>query len=165
MSQLNFDATTVDPDAGFDPIPAGDYLAMIEDSEIKPTRANTGMYLQLVWQVVEGDHKGRKVWDRINIQNQNQTAEEIGQKQLSAICHAVGVLRVADSAELHDKPCIIKVVMKPAEGQYTASNEVKGYKAMPTGAQFAPPPAGQVSATAPAVAPQTPVAAKPPWAK
>lgn len=166
MSVLNFDATQVAPDAGFDPIPAGDYVAMIEDSEVKPTKANTGMYLQLVWQIVDGQYKGRKVWDRINIQNQSQTTEEIGQKQLSAVCHAVGVLKVVDSAELHDKPCIIKVTVKPAEGQYLASNEVKGYKALsgsPQVAQAAPVAAPQPAPAAAAAPAQR--AATPPWVK
>lgn len=160
MSMLNFDATTVDPDTGFDPVPAGDYTAMIVDSEIKPTKAGTGMYLQLVWQVCDGQFSGRKIWDRINIQNPNQVAEEIGQKQLSAVCHAVGVLRVMDSAELHERPCLLKVIVKPGEGQYLATNEVKGYRTI-TGA---PPPA--MAAAAPrAQAPAAAAVAAPPWAR
>lgn len=162
MAQLNFDASTVDPDVGFDPVPAGDYTAMIVDSEIKLTKAGTGMYLQLVWQVCDGQYAGRRIWDRINIQNPNQMAEEIGQKQLSSICHAVGVLRVIDSVELHDRPCSLKVVVKPGEGQYLPTNEVKGYRALGGGqtpAPAAPTPARQAAA---AVAP---AAAPPPWAK
>lgn len=160
MSQLNFDATTVAPDTGFDPVPAGDYTAMIVDSEIKPTKTGSGMYLQLVWQICDGQFANRRVWDRINIQNQNQMAEEIGRKQLSSICHAVGVLRVIDSAELHERPCSIKVVLKPGEGQYLPSNEVKGYRALDGSA---PPPAVGRPAAPPA-APAAAVAA-PPWAR
>lgn len=159
MSTLNFDATTVAPDTGFDPIPAGEYVAMIVDSEIKPTKAGTGMYLQLVWEVCDGPASGRKIWDRINIQNPNQVAEEIGQKQLSAVCHAVGVLRVQDSAELHEKPASIKVVVKPGQGEYLPSNEVKGYRAL-NGA--APVVAPRAAASAPAA---VAAAAPPPWAK
>ncbi len=162
MAQLQFDATTVDPDTGFDPVPAGDYTAMIIDSEIKPTKAGNGMYLQLVWQVCDGQFSGRRIWDRINIQNPNQVAEEIGKKQLSSICHAVGVLRVIDSAELHDRPCSIKVTVKPGENGYLPSNEVKAYRSL-TGDQ--PPPAVAARASAPAPAAAAVAGAPPPWAK
>ncbi|MFU8817400.1 MAG: DUF669 domain-containing protein, partial [Pseudomonadales bacterium] len=61
MSALNFDATNIPTESGFEPIPAGDYVAFIEESEIKPTQAGTGFYLQLVWQVLDGEQKGRKI--------------------------------------------------------------------------------------------------------
>ena len=158
-AQINFDATTVDPDTGFDPVPAGDYTAMIIGSEIKPTKAGTGMYLQLVWQVCDGQFAGRRIWDRINIQNPNQVAEEIGKKQLSSICHAVGVLRVIDSGELHDRPCALKVVVKPGEGQYLPTNEIKAHRSL---SGDAPPPVARAAS-----APAAPAAASapPPWAR
>jgi len=43
MANLNgFDANQVEPAAKFDPIPAGKYLAVITESEQKPTKAGTG---------------------------------------------------------------------------------------------------------------------------
>ena len=33
-----------------------------------------------------------------------------------------------DSSELHDKPLVVKVAVKAADGQYSASNEIKGYQ-------------------------------------
>lgn len=129
MAQLNFDSTNVPTETGFEPVPAGDYIAFVEESEIKPTKNNDGFYLQFVWQICEGEQKGRKIWHRINIQNPNQKAEEIGQRELSAVCHATGKIKVGDSSELHDIPCLLEVVMKPADGQYAASNEVKRVRA------------------------------------
>ncbi len=130
MSALNFDATTVEPVDDFSPIPAGEYIAAIIDSEMKATKNGQGQYLQLMLQVLEGDYKGRMVWDRLNLVNQNQTAVEIAKRTLSAICHAAGKLQVQDSAELHDIPMVVRVSVRPADGQYDASNEVKAYKAM-----------------------------------
>jgi len=130
MSALNFDATTVDPVDDFSPIPAGEYVMAIIDSEMKPTKNGQGQYLQLTLQVLEGEYKGRMVWDRLNLVNPNQTVVEIARRTLSAICHAVGKLQVQDSAELHDIPMVVRVSVRPADGQYDASNEVKAYKAM-----------------------------------
>ncbi|MFU8817401.1 MAG: hypothetical protein ACNA7W_18800, partial [Pseudomonadales bacterium] len=96
----------------------------------------------------------------INIQNPNPKAEEIGQRELSAICHATGVIKVGDSSELHDKPCMISVVMKPADGQYAASNEVKRVQSL-NGA----PAMAVARSEAPASQPAPAAVAAPPWAR
>jgi hypothetical protein len=161
MAFLPFNATQVQPQTNFDPIPAGKYICQIVESEIKPTKAGTGQQLVLTWEVLDGEFKGRKVWDRLNISNPNKQAEQISQAALSAICHAAGVLQLQDSAQLHNKPMRIRVNIKKSEG-YEPSNEVKGYEAV---AGTAAP-----SFTAPGFqqqAPQqqaAPAANTPPWA-
>lgn len=166
MSSLNFNAANVAPAEAPEAIPAGWYIAQMVESEMKPTSNGQGAYLATVYQVLEGKYKGAKLFDRINLQNSNPTAVEIGYRQLSAICHAVGVIQVEDSAQLHNRPLGVKVSLRAAgpgaDGKYyDASNEVKGYKAAsavqvenPAAAtgfiqpqlpptQFAPPPANQ----------------------
>ena len=126
--QLNgFDATKVDPRGTFEPLPADWYEVVITASEEKPTKAQTGSFLELKLEVVDGQYKGRLLFDRLNLNNPNKIAEEIAASTLSAICHAVGVMNPEDSSELHDRPLMVKVVVKPADGAYSASNEVKGY--------------------------------------
>jgi hypothetical protein len=44
-----FDANQVEPSSDFEPVPAGKYLAVITESEMKPTKAGTGHYLQLTF--------------------------------------------------------------------------------------------------------------------
>ena len=163
MSLLNFDATAVAPANPLDPVPAGDYTVCIVDSEMKPTSSGNGYYLQLTLEVLEGEFSGRKIFDRLNLDNPNRQAVEIAQRTLSAICHAVGVLQVQDSAQLHDKPLVAKVAVRAARGEYGPSNEVKGYKASSAGVSAPPrvPAAAQAAAaTAPAAA-----AASRPWAR
>lgn len=156
MATLNFNAQQVSPESEFSPLPAGIYIAQITDSEIKPTKTGSGHYLQLTWKVLDGQHAGRLVFDRLNIANENERAQKIGQQQLSQLCHAVGVLQLQDSQQLHQRPCRIKLVVKN-DPQYGDSNEVKGYEAAAPGAGMTPP-------AAPAFAPP-PVANKPatPW--
>lgn len=127
MDLSGFNAENVEPNAPRDPIPAGWYKAIIEATEEKPTRAQTGSYLQLTIQVIEGEHAGRKITDRLNLNNPNATAVEIAQRTLSSICRAVGVMTPRDSADLMDKPMMVKVKVKPASGDYSASNEVDDY--------------------------------------
>lgn len=128
MAQLNFDATNVAQADVIEAIPAGWYNAMIDQSEMKPTKNADGMYLELRFNILDGQYVNRKVFTRLNIQNKNAQAQEISYKQLSSICHAVGVLQVADSALLHGKPLKIRVKVRPGDGEYEASNEISGFK-------------------------------------
>lgn len=158
MAQLNFDASQVAPSEALEAIPAGWYNAQMTASEMKPTSDGTGAYLQAEFTVLSGDYAGRKLFDRINLQNKNPVAVEIGYKTLSAICHAVGVIQVQDSQQLHGRPLQLKVSLRAAgpgaDGKhYEASNEVKGYKGM-DGAGV--PMAGAPAGGAPSWAPQAP---------
>ena len=155
MALLNFNAANVEPSEAFVPIPADWYVAQITKSEMKPTKDGTGAYLELELTVIAGDHAKRKVFDRIHLENKNPVAVDIAMKTLSAICHAVNVIQVADSQQLHGLPLQVKVSVKPARTEngttYEPSNEVKGYKAVGDG---------------PAVATGgKPAAAEPTWAK
>jgi hypothetical protein len=140
-----FDATGVEPNAPLEALPPGDYKVQILQSEMRVTKAGTGQMLWLDMEVLEGPLKGRHVYDQLNLINPNPTAEEIAQRTLSAICHAVGKLQVADSEELHFLPMVVKVAVKP-----NGYNEVKGYK-----------PVKHVAAAGPRTSANGPVASQP----
>jgi hypothetical protein len=123
----NFNANQVEPSVDFDPLPAGKYLAMITESETKPTKSGSGTYLQLTFQVLDGPYKGRFVWARLNLHNPNATAVQIARAELSAICRAVGVMTPNDSVELHNLPLVIAVKCKKRPDTGEISNEIKGY--------------------------------------
>lgn len=122
-----FDANQVEPSADFEPIPAGKYEAVITESEMKPTKAGTGHYLQLTFQVIEGEFKNRFLWARLNLDNPNATAVQIARAELSAICRAVGVMAPNDSTELHNLPLVISVKCKKRDDTGELTNEIKGY--------------------------------------
>jgi hypothetical protein len=128
MANLNgFDANQVEPTGDFDPVPAGKYLAVITESEMKPTKSGSGNYLQLTFEIIDGPHKGRLLWARLNLDNPNATAVAIARAELSAICRAVGVLAPKDSVELHNLPLVIHVKCKKRDDTGELTNEVKGY--------------------------------------
>jgi hypothetical protein len=148
----DFDASQVDTTDTFAPLPAGEYVAAIVESDWKDTKSGTGRYLKLTLEILEGEHAGRRVWDMLNLENSNQTAVDIARKSLAGICHALGIMIPRDSSTLHDKPLRIKLAVQAASGGYEASNRVKGY--LPAGGKAAP-------ASAPAPGGKAP----PPWAK
>jgi hypothetical protein len=149
---MSFDANTVEPNQGFEPLPAGEYEVIIIDSKMKPTKANTGRYLELTLQVLNGPFQNRQLWDRLNLFNPNDKAVQIAKGTLSAICRAIGVMTPKDSAELHNRPLRCRVVVTK-DDKGNPSNEVKGYK--PRGEQAAAPQ----QAAAPAAQAQQPVGA------
>ena len=145
MATMSYNAEDHKPLDQFDPLPAGQYRAMIVESERKVTAKGDGELLNLVWLVTEGEYEGRKVWDRVNLVNPNPKAVEIGMRQLSSICRAVGKLRIqSDSSEIHELPCLITLKIRP-EGpdkmgiHRNAQNEVKGYESAKTAAKPAAP--------------------------
>lgn len=123
-----FDANQVEPTTDFDPIPAGKYQAVITETEMKPNKAGTGRYLQLTFQVIDGEFKGRHLWARLNLDNPNATAVQIARAELSAICRAVGVLAPNDSVELHNLPLVIAVKCKKRPDTGEITNEIKGFE-------------------------------------
>jgi len=148
----SFNANEHESMGEFSPVPAGQYVAVITESEWKPTKKNDGQYLQMKVEIIDGEFKGRTLFVRLNLQNPSAQAMTIAKSELATICKAVGVITPTDSSELHNKPMEIKVTVKPAEGNYQASNEIKNYAAIGT----ASPAATQ---TAPASS------AKKPWEK
>jgi hypothetical protein len=128
MADLNgFNAHDVEPNAGFDPIPAGKYLAVITATVMKPTKNGKGEYLELELEVVEGPYKGRKVWDRLTLKHPNEQTVQIARGTLSAICHAIGVMKPKDSIELHNLPLVVSVALKKREDTGEPTNVIKGY--------------------------------------
>jgi len=156
MDLNGFNALEIEPATSYEPIPADWYKAVITETEEKPTKAQTGSYLQLTIEVIEGQHQGRRVFERLNLKNPNSVAVEIAQRSLSSICRSIGVNNPQNSEELMDKPLMIKVAVKPAQGEYGASNEIKGYDAA----------SGNVTAmSAPVAATASSGVSTPPWKK
>jgi len=150
-----FDASTIEPMQSFDIMEPGKYPMVFTDSEMKATAAGTGEYLQLTAEIIDGQHKGRKLWVRLNLENPNRTAVEIAERELASICQAVGVMTPSDSAELHNIPFVGTVKIEPAKGQYDARNSIGGYASM-SGAAPTPTPARAAPAPAQAAAGQFP---------
>lgn len=129
MVNLNgFNALNVEPINNTEPLPAGKYVAVITESEMKPTKNGGGSYLQLTFTIIEGEYKNHVLWARLNLNNPNVTAVKIARAELSAICHAVGVMQPRDSIELHNLPLVINVKLRRREDTGELTNDIKGYE-------------------------------------
>lgn len=161
-----FDATGVEPNKPFELMPPGQYVVQIVNSEMRVTKDGQGQYLWLELDVLEGEHLGRKLFDRLNLVNNSIQTVEIARRTLSAICHATGRMQVRDSDELHLIPMLADVKVKPPKNGYGESNTMH-YLPLARGAvvpaarlvaqapQHAPQPATPASQPRPATAPAT----------
>lgn len=140
------------PTNNFEPLPAGWYTAIVNGAEIKNTKAGTGQYIAVRYDITGPTHQGRVVFGNLNIKNPNPKAEEIGRQQLGELMRAIGLTTVQDTDQLIGGQLSIKLDVRESE-QYGASNDVKGYKS-----NGAAPPAGAAKTSAP-------VKAAPPWVK
>ena len=112
---------------GFEPLPRGEYLAKIVESDVKATAKGNGKYIKLKFEIIQGEFKGRFVWTNLNIINPNQVAVEIAQKELATLCRACGKSVIQDTQQLHGIPIKLKLKIKPAKGDYPPGNEPCGY--------------------------------------
>lgn len=132
MVEFQFDSSGIDPTNPFEPIPAGRYQAVLVRSEFKVTRNFDGKYLELEFDIdgnVHPDYAGRKVWDRLNLENKNPKAVQMAQRKLSALSNAIGVPKWTNTDELHGRPVSIDVKVRPADEKYDASNDIRWYYA------------------------------------
>ena len=127
MPNLNgFDASNVEPVASFDPIPAGQYMAMIVASEDKTSKQGN-KFLSLEFEVLDGQCKGRKLWVNLNLSHPNPETVKFARAELAAICKAVGVLKPTDSVQLHNLPMLISVKCVNRKDTGELQNRIKGY--------------------------------------
>ncbi|MBJ3778839.1 DUF669 domain-containing protein [Acuticoccus sp. 2012] len=75
--------------------------------------------------MLDGEHVGRKLFDRLNLVNANTQTVEIAQRTLSAICHATGKMQVTDSEQLHLIPLQADVTVQPPKNGYGESNKIR----------------------------------------
>lgn len=139
-----FDSNEVEPTTGIgaDPEFIGWHTMHAIESESKIAKSGRGEYLQFTLEVIEGRFKGRKLWARFNLVNENETAQRIAAANFSAFCRACKVPVVEDSVQLHNRPFLGLVDYIPAESGYKAKNElVEGnYKPVDGGQAPAPTP-------------------------
>lgn len=141
-----------------EPVPSGWYKVKIHSAELKTTKAGTGQYIAVRYDILGPTHQGRVVFGNLNIKNPNPKAEEIGRQQLGDLMRSIGLARVNDTDQLIGGTLKIKVDVRRSE-EYGDSNEVKGYKALEGAMPTASAPAS--------AAPAAPAAggAKAPWMK
>lgn len=136
MALINYPVDEQAVEESFDVIPAGEYIAIIENSDYTPNKKGSGQYLKLTYQIIDGPMKGRKLFEILNIENNSNQAQQIARNSLNSIALAVGIkIVIRDSSELHNKPLKIDVRIKGEDtDQYGKQNYIKYHLSLNEGA-------------------------------
>lgn len=151
--------------------PSGEYLVQIVESDVKANKNNTGEYAELVYEAMDGEHKGRKLWANLTLTHTNETAQSIGQRQMASLREATGVLSPDDTRDFHYKPHVIRVEFYPVGSTYAygskkgqarqyEENEIKAWK---KAEGFVASGNGSPFAGAAAATPASPSESRAPW--
>ena len=150
-------------ESNYELLPAGWYAATINGAELKSTKTGAGQYISLACAITGPTHQGRTVFGNLNIKNPNPKAEEIGRQDLGAIMRAIGLARVTDTDQLIGGQLSIKIKIRPGDGQYEATNEINGYKALDGGIKAIPTAAASQQPSVATPPPTVTSAGTAPW--
>lgn len=117
--------STFEIGGGFPPIPADTQLRSVID-EAKWDSSNDESYISLRWSVIDGEFKGRKIYQKIKVLEQDPTKSNRAKSMLAAIdTNAGGALMragvqpddMALGINLVNKPMVIKVAVWEINGK------------------------------------------------
>lgn len=152
------------PKADFQPIPVGDYKAVLKsigckDEEkddprwgVSPhsglpneynlysiAKSGKGQFMRTEWEIVDGEYKGRLLYENLNIRRYGSTPDDIKTSKIaigkmSRIWYAYTKEGFAPSkirATLENKPpVLITVKIQKGKGDYGPSNEITNWKSL-----------------------------------
>ena len=152
---MDFDTAAVAPSV-FDVLPEGEYPVRVGKVAVKMNRAETGKTASVQLTVIDGQYKGRTVYDNLTVvmfdagdDPKKAQAQNIGRAQLAALLNAVGKAGENNLAKLVDCECLARVKVQPAQGEWEARNIVRGYKPLAGAHIPVPPPPVQQAPAAP----------------
>jgi hypothetical protein len=159
-----FDASEVEPQKAFDPVPPGWYAVTIVGAEEIAMTTPSGeqhMAAAIVFEVDGQEHldqAGKKIWQRYMLNHPtSKDAADIARAKLSGICHATGKMQLAQIEDLLGLSLRGKVTVRPprvtTDGKaYDASNDITSFKPLdgqdPAPTKPAAPTAGKPTPTA-----------------
>ncbi len=165
-----FNASEVPEREEFTPVPPGQYVGMVTSSELKETKSG-GQMIVLEIDIQDGDSAGRKLFERLNIKNSNETAVTIAYQTLAELVKALGKEKIKDTEELHNKRFLMNVVVDPPKPYVDKDGNQKPGSPQNSIKKFLPY-AAQTSTVVASGTVQTPKAvesgsdkAAPPWAR
>lgn len=154
MALVNFNATEIEPATPIGAWQPGKYTVEVSSADVKTTKSGDGHYVQVEFTAMNGAMEKRKHWERYNISNPNQTAEEIAKRNFAALCLAVGVPQLDDTDQLIGRQCVVETGVRKKSNADEMETTIRGYYSAGSAA-----PASVPRAPAPAAA------ANPPWKK
>lgn len=126
-----FDFTDVPVRKGRDPIPAGEYRVAVIATERRPTKKGDGMYIEATVEILDGQFKGRRIWQKFHLWNNSERAVQISKELMASLMQAaVGHAKVKRTEDLYGVPVIAVVKTLMNDSTKDPINEIKSFKAV-----------------------------------
>ena len=150
--RINFDLNNTQAYNGATPLlPPGEYaVEIVAEQENQPLRNGSGTALVFEYQIRDGQFRGQRIRDWLNVGHSNQNARELAQRRIKAIGEAVGLPVFNDTRQLFNRPFIIAVSCQEYQGRQR--NQIDDYRplapqpegrfALPRGSELTAPPLG-----------------------
>lgn len=147
-----FNTNSVPPAS--DVVPPGKYPVQIDTVAMKPNSKATGHFMEIRFTILDGPPgtKGRKLWDRLNIDNPSEIAVRMSLASLASLGIALNLAEIRETDALVGGICIAVVKVKGG------NNEIRAYEPLPVAGVAPPAPVAPVATTLAAPAPVAPVA-------
>jgi len=149
MGNLDFDTANVELEEttdDFKPLPEGTYIAEIQEGVVKTGKAGEN-YLEISMKILD---ENRWVWDRFFLwYDSSPKAKKVANERFAELAFALGMKKVGDTDELYLKRVQVKLGIEPANGQYSAKNNVVMYSSVTDSPSAAVNPGQPAAATTP----------------
>lgn len=127
MSKFGFDLTDYAGDVrDYSPLPKGEYVLSCVDAEVKATKSG-GEMISATFEVLSGQHTGRKIWNNFNIHNKSEAAQRIGREQVASWARACGKPNANSFDDLIDRKFKASVDIEKGSNGYSDKNRIVGY--------------------------------------
>jgi hypothetical protein len=121
-----FDTKNEEGSPAFEPLPAGPYVAAIQDIKAGPLKSGKGQAVLVTWEIDDDKYRGRLIWDRIIVMHESAEAMKFGRRKFKDLADACGVTEtITDLSVLQGKRCMISVKIEAdPTGEYPPKNKV-----------------------------------------
>jgi hypothetical protein len=131
MAKIKFDVSDVEPGMDFDtPVPVGVYKMRITDIEETTSSKDGKDMLKIELTIINGEYKGRKVWDYIKYSDENSAWKWM------QFLEAVGLVKgkkktgTFDTAKVEGTVIVVKTKIEKSE-EYGESSKVASMQPLP----------------------------------
>ena len=93
-------------------------------TDLKPTKAGNGEYIELTIEIMDGEFSGRKIWERLNVNNPSEQTVQIARSQLNQLATALGQVPLKDTDQLLEIPFTLTLDIDRKDN---TRNRVMGY--------------------------------------
>ncbi len=123
----NFNANEHEDMVDFDILPQGWYMVAITKDEQRDCKDGQSKGLNLEMTVLDGNFKGRKVFNWLNLWHVKQKVKAISEREFATICRAVNIINPRNSEQLQNVPFGIE--LKHKKSSYSGEMEaiIKAY--------------------------------------